>query len=340
MRIQLIGFGVIGQGFARVVLEKREEIARALGEELKVVSITDISGTAYSEKGIDLEKALNVMKKGRGIIAYPGAKEMSGVEAIEEIEADVVLEVTPSNIKTGEPGLSHMLTAFDVGKHVVTSNKGPLALKYAELIRKAEENNVEFRFEATVGGAMPIINLAREILAADRILAIEGILNGTTNYILTRMTQEGAEFEQVLREAQRLGYAESDPSYDVQGIDTASKLVILANAIMGMRATYKDVKTKGITRITPEAVRLAKEAGYVIKLIGEVKNGKLEVSPRLIPEAHPLNVGGALNVAMLTCDIAGEITIVGKGAGARETNSAILSDIIAVARRKKNEMGG
>jgi len=335
LKIQIIGFGVIGQGFSRVLLKKREELERRAGEELKVVSITDITGTAHDDRGIDLEKALKVMESSGKIIDYPGAKELTGVEAIEEIEADLVLEVTPSNIKTGEPGLSHMLSAMKARKHLVTSNKGPLALKFRELVETAEKNGVEFRYEATVGGAMPIINLARDTLSADRILSIEGILNGTTNYILARMTQEGAEFKQVLKEAQQLGYAETDPTYDVEGIDTASKLVILANALMGMNATYKDVKTHGITRITPEAIKLAKEAGYVIKLIGEVKNGNLEVAPRLVPQSHPLNVGGALNVAMLTCDIAGEITVVGKGAGAIETNSAIVSDIISIARRRR-----
>ncbi|NOZ59216.1 MAG: homoserine dehydrogenase [Euryarchaeota archaeon] len=335
MRLQIIGFGVIGQGLAEVLLRKREELRERHGLELKVVSITDISGTAVAEEGIDLEKAIEVARETGAIVNYPGAREMSGVEAIEEVEAELVVEATPSNIKTGEPGLSHMLASFKAGKHVVTSNKGPLALRYRELVTEAERNGVEFRFEASVGGAMPVINLARETLSGDRITAIEGILNGTTNYILSRMTREGLGFEQVLREAQELGYAETDPSYDIEGIDTASKLVILANAIMGIDATFGDVKIRGITRITPEAIRLAKERGYVIKLIGEVRDSHLEVSPRLIPETHPLNVDGALNVAMLHCDVAGEITVVGKGAGAIETQSAILSDIIAIGKKVK-----
>jgi homoserine dehydrogenase len=334
MRVQIIGFGVIGQGLAEVLLRKREELKQRYSLEVKVVSITDISGTAYAEEGLDLEKALSVARQTRAIVNYPGAKEMTGIEAIEEIDADLVIEATPSNIKTGEPGLSHMLAGFKAGKHVVTSNKGPLALKYKELVTEAARNNVEFRFEASVGGAMPVINLARETLSGDKITAIEGILNGTTNYILSRMTREGLSFEQVLKEAQELGYAETDPTYDIEGIDTASKLVILANAIMGIDATFSDVKTRGITRITPEAIRLAKERGYVIKLIGEVRNNHLEVSPRLIPETHPLNVDGALNVAMLHCDVAGEITVVGKGAGAIETQSAILSDIIAIWKKR------
>jgi homoserine dehydrogenase len=334
MRVQLIGFGNIGQGLARVLLEKKKYLKRRHGLEVKVVSISDISGTAISEKGIDLPKALEVMQKTGEIINYPGAKKLSGLEAIESVEAEAVIEATPSNIETGEPGLSHMLTAMRRGKHVVTSNKGPLALEFKKLRETAAKCNVAFRFEASVGGAMPIINLANEMLSGDEIYAIEGILNGTTNYILSRMTKEESSFEVVLREAQELGIAEADPSYDIDGVDTASKLVILANAIMGIDAAYRDVKIQGIRKITPEAIKLAKEDGYVIKLVGEVKNNHLEVAPRLVPMNHPLNVDGVLNVALLRADVAGDITIVGKGAGARETNSAILSDLISIWRER------
>ncbi len=332
MHVQLIGFGNIGQGFAKVLLKKQAYLKKRHGVDIRVVSISDITGTASDERGLKLEKALEVMRAKKGMIAYPGAKKMLGLEAIEKIDADVVIEVTPSNIKTGEPGLSHMLAAMNHGKHVVTSNKGPLALKFKKLKEAAQRNGVAFRFEASVGGAMPIINLAKETLSGDEILAIEGILNGTTNYILTRMMKEESPFEIVLREAQELGIAEADPSYDIDGVDTASKLVILANEIMGIDASYRDVKTQGIRKITPEAVKLAKEDGYAIKLIGEVRNSHLEVAPRLVPLNHPLNVEGVLNVAMLRADIAGDITIVGKGAGAIETNSAILSDLIAIGK--------
>lgn len=336
MRVQIIGFGNIGQGLAEVLIRKEELLRERYALELKVVSITDITGTAVDEKGLDLSKVLEVMRKGKGLLAYPGAKKMNGLEAIEALDADVVVEATPTKIRDGEPGLSHMLLAMSKGKHVVTSNKGPLALKFNELEDAARKNKVKFKFEASVGGAMPIINLAKETLSGDKIYAIEGILNGTTNYILTRMSKEERPFETVLREAQEIGIAEADPSYDIDGIDTACKLVILANAIMGIKATYKDVRTQGIRKITPEAVKLAKEDGYAIKLIGEVKNSHLEVSPRLVPVNHPLNVEGVLNVALFKTDIAGDVTIVGKGAGAIETNSAILSDLISIWR---NGMG-
>jgi homoserine dehydrogenase len=333
MRVQLIGFGNIGQGLARVLLKKRKALKQKHGLDIKVVSISDITGTVASEKGVDLKKALDIMSKTGKLIKCPGAKKMSGLEAIDKIDADIVIEATISNVKTGEPGLSHMLAAMKQKKHVVTSNKGPLALKFKKLKSTSEKHGVEFRFEGSVGGAMPILNLARNCLSGDEILAIRGILNGTTNYILTRMLKEESPFDIVLREAQELGIAEADPSYDIDGIDTASKLVILANAIMGTDAAFKDVSVQGIRNIAPEAVKLAKEGGYAIKLIGEVSDSHLEVSPRLVPLNHPLNVEGALNVATFETDVAGEVTIVGKGAGAIETNSAILSDLIDIWKK-------
>ncbi len=334
MRLQLIGFGNIGQGFAKVLLMKRKEIKEKHDRDIKVVSISDITGTAVNENGIDLKKALSVMAREGKLIKYPGAKKISGLNAIEKIDADVVVEVTVSNVKTGEPGLSHMLRAMAAKKHVVTSNKGPLALSFKKLQKSAEKNNVQFRFEASVGGAMPILNLANSCLSGDKIRAVRGILNGTTNYILTRMLKEDSPFDMVLREAQELGIAEADPSYDIDGIDTASKLVILANAIMGTDATYRDVKVQGIRSVTPEALKLAKDGGYAVKLIGEVSDNRLEVSPRLVPLNHPLSVEGTLNVATFDADVAGEVTIVGKGAGAIETNSAILSDLISISEMK------
>ena len=180
---------------------------------------------------------------------------------------------------------------------------------------------------------MPIINLINDVLAGNNIISVEGILNGTCNYILTRMMDERAPYEQMLAEAQELGIAETDPTYDVEGIDAACKLVILANAIFGMDATYKDVEVTGITKITPESLILAEDGGYVIKLICEVKKDLIRVAPKLVPKGHPLAVGGTLNVASVQTDLAGTVTITGRGAGSIETASAILSDIISIYRK-------
>jgi homoserine dehydrogenase len=227
-----------------------------------------------------------------------------------------------------------MLKAMKDGKHVVTSNKGPLALKFSQLARASQENKVQFKYEASVGGAMPIINFAHETLSGCKIESIYGILNGTTNYILSRMAKEGSSYEQTLNEAQEMGIAETDPTQDVEGEDAACKVVILANSILKIDATYADVEVRGISQITPESISLAKKEGYLIKLIGEVSKDNLEVSPRLVKEGSPFAVEGTLNVATLKTDLADDVTVVGKGAGSVETASAILSDVISIWKSK------
>jgi homoserine dehydrogenase len=179
---------------------------------------------------------------------------------------------------------------------------------------------------------MPIINLSEEALAGNRILAIEGVLNGTCNYILSRMDDEGVSYEQALGEAQELGIAEADPTADVDGIDTVAKIVILANSVFGMDVGYEDVDVTGIAKITPEAFKLAKDGGYTIKLIGEIQDGLLKVAPKMVPRNHPLNIGGTFNLASIRTELAGRITIGGIGAGSIETASAILSDVLWIER--------
>ena len=324
VRISVVGFGHVGGGVAEVVMRKHDEILRKHGLDLRIVGIADLKGAIVDEGGLSRDE---IARFGAG-----GALlDMSSLELIREIEHEVMVEATPTNVTNGEPGLTHIITALNSNRHVVTSNKGPLALEYRKLMELAERKGRELRFEATVGGAMPLISLIRENLAGNGITAIRGILNGTCNYILTRMTNENLPYEHVLREAQEIGIAESDPSKDVEGIDTAVKLVILANSVFGMDATYRDVRVQGITEITPDALKLARDAGYAIKLIGDVDiDGRLEVAPRLVPVSDPLNVSGTLNVATIRTDLAGDITVIGKGAGPIEAASAILSDIIAI----------
>ncbi|MDP3105600.1 MAG: homoserine dehydrogenase [Candidatus Methanoperedens sp.] len=327
IRLSIIGFGAVGQGVARAVLSKKEKL-EGQGIDLRVVGISDSKGSEINVRGIDLEDALE-RKKQKGTVAK-GNK--SALDIIRDVEHEIVVEATPTNIKNGEPGLSNISAAFNAGKHVVTSNKGPLALFFSQLKEAAEDNGVFFRYEATVGGAVPIFNLIHESLAGNRVIGIEGILNGTTNYILTRMAEERLPYELVLKEAQELGIAETDPTYDVEGVDSACKLVIIANSVFGQAATYRDVEVTGITKITPEALELASKNNYVVKLICEAGNGTLTVAPRLVPKKHPLAVGGTLNVASILTDLAGRITISGKGAGSIETASSILSDILYIVR--------
>ena len=327
IRASIIGFGAVGQGVAEVLLQKNEYL-KNIGLDIKVVAIADSRGAAIDPTGVDLAKVLT-QKRTEGIV---GSEKLTGLEVIKNIDHEIVIETTPTDINTGGVGLPNMLAAFDHSRDVVTSNKGPLALKYRELAEIAKENGSNFKFEATVGGAMPIINLTRDVLAGNEIISIEGILNGTCNYILTRMMEEQAPYEQMLAESQELGIAETDPTYDVEGIDAACKLVILANSIFNMDVTYNDVDVKGITKITPESLMLAQDDGYVIKQIGEVKKDIIRVGPRLVPVGHPLAVGGTLNVASVQTDLAGTVTITGRGAGSIETASAIISDVISIYR--------
>ncbi len=327
LRISIIGFGAVGQGVADALMRTAYPI--------KVVAIADSRGAVMDATGVDLASALQ-RKRETGTVALPDTDEgavadtegMTALDAIVGMDHEIMVEATPTDISTGGIGLSYIRKAFESGRHVVTSNKGPLVVAYSELCGLARKNDLYFRFEATVGGAMPAINLSNETLAGNRIISIEGVLNGTCNYILTRMDDEGVSYEHALGEAQELGIAEADPSADVDGIDTAAKIVILANSVFGMDVGYDDVDVTGITKITPESFKLAKEEGHTIKLIGEIRDGVLKVAPKMVPRNHPLSIGGTFNLASIQTELAGRITIGGIGAGSVETASAILSDIL------------
>lgn len=332
MRIILIGFGNLGKGLARVFVDKATFLRKAHGLIPRVVAAVDEFGAAVDEDGLNLSGLLKAAEKKSVATCKGGERGKTALEIIEEVEADIVYELTPTNIKTGEPGLTHIKCAMLAGKHVITSNKGPLVVAYKELDSLARKCGVEFRYSASVGGAIPVINLARKLLAGNEIQEIRGVLNGTTNYILTRMSTEGNPFEIVLREAQELGVAEKDPTLDIEGIDTACKITILANSLLGVNAKLKNVKVAGINRISLEATRLAREAGQAIKLVGVARHDSLEVGPKLVPFGHPLAVSGTLNAVTFELDLAREITITGFGAGPQETSSSLLGDLIDIHR--------
>jgi homoserine dehydrogenase len=258
---------------------------------------------------------------------------MPALDVIKSVEAEVVVEVTPVNIKNGEPALSHITKAFKTGKHVVTTNKGPLALAMPALTELAEYNNVYFRFSGTVGGGTPILEFAKRCLAGDRILAIRGILNGTTNYILTEMSQNHVTFQEALTNAQKLGYAETEPSMDIDGFDAACKVVILANWIMNKRITLRDVDRTGIRDVSLQALEEAAKRGNTIKLIGSIDGDKATVKPMEIAKTNPLCVSGVLNAVTFSTEYAGEQTIIGKGAGGMETASAVLRDLLDIRHK-------
>ncbi len=326
MRIILVGFGFLGKELVGAISRKLE-LLKEIDREFKLVGVSDIDGYAYDDKGLDLQKLCSLQR----ISDHPTfSKGKSSVELIEKSNANIMVEATITNIKNGEPGLTHIRSAINRGINVVTSNKGPIVLAFAELMKLTEKNSCVLKYEATVAGAIPVFSLIKGCLQGDKILKISGILNGTTNYILSKMYLEEMNFEIALKEAQERGIAEKDPTYDIESIDAACKVVILANALMKRNVRFEDVKRVGVARITPEAISLAKQSGYTIKSISTVDK-TLEVAPKLIPTNHPLCVHGALNALHIETDLAKEITIFGYGAG-RETVSATLNDIISLMK--------
>jgi len=331
MRIILVGCGVVGKSFARILIHREAELVKDYGFHPRVVAIVDKEGAAINPKGLDLKKmlSLNVEKGTVAASREYGRPAMLALDVIESVEAEAMVEVTPTNIKDGEPGLSHIKTAFKTGKHVVTTNKGPLALALPALTELAKYNKVYLRFSGTVGAGTPVLELAKKCLLGDRIVSIRGILNGTTNYILTEMDEKRITFQQALEQAQKLGYAEADPSMDVDGLDAACKLVIMANWIMNKKVTLKDVSIQGIRNVTLKALEEAAKKNCTIKLVGSI-NDNLKVKPTEISRHDPISVGGVLNAVTFVSEFAGEETIIGRGAGGMETASAILRDLLDI----------
>jgi homoserine dehydrogenase len=323
MKVALIGFGSVGRGVAGMLVKKD------LG--ITVTGLADSRSGVIDPDGIDIEAAL-AAKREKGTC---GNSRVTPQKVVAEADYDVLVEVSPTNAITGEPATGFIKTAIKRGKHVVTSNKGPISLHYRTLKKLAAKTGVQLRYEATVGGGIPIMHTLEHGLAGNEILALFGVFNGTCNYILTRMADEGLTYEQALLEAREMGYAEADPTYDVKGIDAAIKLVILANTIWGDGVSLKDVDITGIDLLTLEAIRLAEEEGCTIRLIGEVMPSLnlIRVSPRILDRNHPLVVDGTLNAITLETDMAGEITLIGKGAGSIETASAIIGDLLFIRDR-------
>jgi homoserine dehydrogenase len=339
-RIAFIGFGVVGQGLAEILLEQKKELKTKFGFNFEVVAISDkLKGSVYSENGLDLHKILDLMKSTGKIEEYPeGIKGWDSIQTITETNANLIIEVSWTDINTGEPAISHIKAAIGCHKHVVMTNKGPIALAARELLSMAKKNGVEIRFEGTVLSGTPAINLGIYNLASSKITRIAGIVNGTTNYILTEM-EKGLSYEVALKQAQDLGYAEADPTADVEGYDALGKIVILTNVVMGGNITKDQVPCQGITKITSQDINNAREEGKRWKLIAgaEMKeDGSVEayVKPEKIPLDHPLAaVSGPINALTYTTKYLGNVTIVGPGAGREATGYALLTDILDIHRK-------
>ncbi|WP_347551513.1 homoserine dehydrogenase [Pseudalkalibacillus hwajinpoensis] len=322
-RIAFIGFGGVGQGLADIILDQ--------GKELK------------EKEGLDLQKVFETIHSTGALNEYPESpgliKGLDSLQTIKQTNADTIVEVTFTDVRTGQPAIDHCKAAFQSGKNVVTTNKGPIALAYRGLSKLAEEKGVFFGFEGTVMSGTPALRMPLTALAGNEITEIRGIFNGTSNYMLTRM-EEGSSFDGALKEAQDNGFAEADPTNDIEGYDVRYKVVILANYVMGLQIMVEDVSCKGISHLTAQDMDAAKLNGERWKLIGTIKkeNGNVKacVGPERIPLTDPLaSITGAINAVTYTCNLAGPITLAGAGAGLKETGFSLLIDLIHFHRAKK-----
>lgn len=330
MRLIVNGFGVVGQSFAKLLLSRSADLYRLHGVNPRIVACVDKGGCTVSETGLDLQRLLNTKKLSGTVGAYNrGNHIFDPLRLIEKVDAEVLLELTPTNLDNGEPGISNIIAAMKSGKHVITVNKGPLALAFPSLIELANYNNVELRFSGTVGGGMPILEFAKRCLRGDSIISFHGILNGTTNYILSKMG-EGLTFDEALNDAKLKGYAEAAPSLDIDGYDAAAKLVIMANWIMGMKVTIKDINRRGISQVTLSDVKRAHKNGKAIKLIATCDKRELAVEPTELSNVDPICVNGTLNAVTFSSEHSGKHTIIGHGAGGIPTASAVLRDLIDI----------
>jgi homoserine dehydrogenase len=331
LRILLVGFGVVGQSFVKILLSKSGELYSTFGLNPRVVACVDGDGMAVSPGGLDLDRLLEAKRTKKSVSAYHDKRDyLNTTDLIENTEAEVMIELTPTNLENGEPGISHIVSAMKTKKHVITVNKGPMALAFSSLIELSNYNNVRLAFSGTVGGGTPILEFAKKCLRGDRILSFRGILNGTTNYILSKMEEDELTFQEALADAKQKGYAEAAPRLDIEGYDAAAKLVIMANWIMSRKVSIADVTRRGILDVDLNAVRNAHHDGKAIRLIAYCDNDELNVMPLEIKRDDPICVTGTLNAVTFSSEYSGEKTIVGRGAGGLETASAILRDLIEI----------
>jgi homoserine dehydrogenase len=338
LRIILIGYGIVGQSFTKLLLSKLVDLSNLYGMKPRIVACVDNKGSAIDTSGLDIQRLLEI-KKNKGTVGEYYSNKTSRLEPlqiIENIDAEIVLELTPTNLTDGEPGLSHITSAMKYGKNVITVNKGPLSVAFPSLIELANYNGIMFKFSGTVGGGTPILEFAKRCLKGDRIVSFKGILNGTTNFILSKM-EEGLTFKNALKDAQIKGYAETVPSLDIDGYDAAAKLVIMANWLMGMKVALEDVNRNGITKVKTQEVSKAIKKGNAIKLIASCENKRLVVKPMEVSKLDPICVNGTLNSVTFSLEYAGNQTIIGRGAGGIETASAVLRDMIEIRENIINE---
>lgn len=314
--VGIIGFGTVGAGTAKVLLDNAALIRRRVGVPVEVVRIADLD-----------------IARDRGMVLPPGLLTTDAKQVLNDPAVDIVIEL----IGGYDTAKRVILETIAAGKQVVTANKALLALHGEEIFEAASRQGVDVGFEASVGGGIPVIRALMEGLAGNTIESVYGIINGTSNYILSRMTREGESFEAVLKDAQQAGYAEADPTFDVAGIDSAHKLAILVSLAYGTPVNFKEIYTEGITHITPTDIAYAKEFGFTIKLLGIAKltddEVEARVHPTMVPSASPIaQVDDVYNAIQLVGDAVGDVILYGRGAGSMPTGSAVVSDVIAIGR--------
>ncbi len=331
MKIAIVGFGVVGQALVRLLRERSGELYRRHGFAPRIVAAIDTRGAALSAQGLDMAALLRTKASDGTVATLPdcGVSRLDNEQVIAECGAHVLVEATPSSLRDPQPAIRHLKAAFRAGLHVVSVNKVPLAVAFPGLRELADYNRVMFRFSGTVGAGLPVLALAQQCALGDEILSVRAVLNGTTNYILWRMHEAGLDFAAALAEAVRLGYAETDPSADVDGVDTAMKTVIFANVVLDRAATLADVQVAGIRDLPRERIATAAAAGRRVKLLAELGE-KLRVGPQEIEAHGPLDVPANLNAVSLSLRHGGEVTLRGPGAGGVETATGVLRDLLDI----------
>ncbi|NOY76523.1 MAG: homoserine dehydrogenase [Calditrichaeota bacterium] len=338
--LAFIGFGTVGKGLMELLIEKEESLQQSFNFSYKIVAVHDLLlGTVIdTEDGLNGPEILDTVAREKSLKNHPRfSKGWDTKRVISETDAHIIIEVTPTDIKTGQPAISHVEWALLNQKHVVTTNKGPVALAYQPLKELADQNGVDFRFEGTVMSGTPVFHLCETGLAGANIHRIQGILNGTTNYILTQMEQ-GIPYETALKDAQEKGYAETVPDADVLGWDAKAKVLILANVLMGANLKETDIPCEGITHISLDDIASAKKSGQRWKLIGSVEQTEEGVSASVKPVRLPQDdflagISGVTNALSFETDALGTTTIIGPGAGKIETGFSLLTDILAINRK-------
>lgn len=338
IRAIICGFGKVGRNFARLTESKRQTLIQRYNLDLQLVGVGELKGSVSSPRGIDTLNLVDYFEAHGTIAYFPGAgkPDWTGIDLVREAEADVLVETTPTNIQTGEPALSHIRLALSRKMNVVSANKGPFIRSFRSLKSLANDHGVVLKLSAAAAAALPSLDVAQTCLAGTEIRSIEGILNGTTNFILSRMRMNNDSFEEALAEAQRLGIAETDPTLDIEGYDTANKLALIANVSMDADLMPENVDRRGIAGISAENVRQAAEEGKFMRLVGRAQrnasgNIHASVAPEALSSDHPLaNVDGSEKGITYTTDTMDRVTVMGGKSDPMGAAAALLKDLINI----------